>query len=735
MFRVKSIKTKILVLSVAAVLLTAAILTSIVLIQKAGLKKDVNEELDILARSEVSKIAKNVYLMCRAQNQAVQKNVEQNLNVARKILQDTGSVAFSEQTVPWSAVNQYTKQPFQVDLPKMMVGNTWLGQNRDIAIESPIVDEVKKLVGGTCTIFQRMNEAGDILRVSTNVEKEDGTRAVGTYIPATNPDGTSNPVVRSVMQGRSYYGRAFVVNAWYITAYEPLTDASGKVVGVLYVGVKQENVESLRQGIMDVVVGKTGYVFVLGGSGNQEGHYIISAGGKRDGENIWEAKDADGNFFIQSMIEKALKTRDGSSDFERYPWKNVGENKTRMKISAVTYFEPWDWVIGAGAYEDDFQDAQLRVAGALNRLVVYTLIGAVTLIIIFVIFSLFLAGKIANPLRMAVDLAEQVAQGDLTQHIQIDQVDEVGQLADSLNAMSENLRQVISGIQDATDQVAASSEELSSAAQNLSSASTEQAANLEETSASIEQLSASVQANAQNAEKANEISRRTAKDAQEGGLAVQETVKAMKRIAEQISIVDDIADQTNLLALNAAIEAARAGEMGKGFAVVAVEVRKLAERSQQAAKEISELASGSVERAEKAGELIDRVVPDIQQTAQLMEEITTACREQSSGAEQVTQAITQLDQVTQQNSSTSEESAASSEELAAQAQNMQSLVARFKIAAQGIERDRGALKPPPPPRPSLPAARKTLGSGTHSDPPEESGFDNDSRMGGGGVEF
>jgi methyl-accepting chemotaxis protein len=301
-------------------------------------------------------------------------------------------------------------------------------------------------------------------------------------------------------------------------------------------------------------------------------------------------------------------------------------------------------------------------------------------IMLGIVMALFITRGIVVPMRQGLEFAQKVSDGDLTQRIAVDQKDEIGQLAKALNSMSQNLREVMSGIQEASEQVASSSEELAAAAENLSSGATEQAANLEETSASIEQLTASVQANTDNAEQVSRISSTSAQKADAGGRAVRQTVDAMKKIAEQIGIVDDIADQTNLLALNAAIEAARAGEMGKGFAVVAVEVRKLAERSQLAAKEISALASESVRMAEEAGQLIEDVVPDIQKTANLVQEITSACREQSNGAEQITQAITQLDQVTQQNASTSEQSAASSEELAAQAQNLQTLISRFKIS-------------------------------------------------------
>lgn len=314
----------------------------------------VSKNLERIAQDQVSSVVKSVYFMCRAQHEYILMNVQSNLNVARYVASHLGKFSLSQETAYWNEIDQITKAPKTVELPKFLIGDQWLGQNHVVKEPSLIVDEVAKLVGGTCTIFQRINQAGDMLRVCTNVENSVHERAIGTYIPATEPSGLANPVVSTVLGGHTYRGRAFVVDSWYLTAYEPILNPQNEVIGMLYVGVNQESVQSLRKGIMDITLGKNGYVYVLGGHGDTQGVYQISHRGEQDGQSIWEAKDDAGNLVIQDVYKRLFAAPVGEVVYCRYPWKNPGEDAARMKIGGFIYFPEWDWVVVASVYESDF---------------------------------------------------------------------------------------------------------------------------------------------------------------------------------------------------------------------------------------------------------------------------------------------------------------------------------------------------------------------------------------------
>jgi methyl-accepting chemotaxis protein len=281
------------------------------------------------------------------------------------------------------------------------------------------------------------------------------------------------------------------------------------------------------------------------------------------------------------------------------------------------------------------------------------------------------------PVNEAISVLQEVEKGNLNKKVLGNYKGQLEDFKNIVNNTTSKLSEIISEVRCAADSLVSASGLLSVTAQSVSQGTKEQASSVEETSAAIEQMSASINQNTENARVTDGISGKAAKEAVEGGQAVNQTVTAMKQIAERISIIDDIAYQTNLLALNAAIEAARAGEHGKGFAVVAAEVRKLAERSQVAAQEIGELAGSSVSKAETAGKLLDEIVPSIKKTSDLVQEISAASAEQSTGVNQINTAMNQLNQVTQQNALASEELAATAEEMSAQAEVLQQAMSFF----------------------------------------------------------
>jgi methyl-accepting chemotaxis protein len=659
--------------------------------------------------------ATNVY------NILLQK-VSSDLHVAEVEFSRKGRVAINSQgKIKTTIINQITQQSEVVELPSMTLGGVPLYRN----FES--VDWIKNLIGGTATVFQLHDNK--LIRVSTNVIKLDGERAVGTYIP------DNSPVYKAIIKDEVYYGRAFVVTGWYMSAYKPIKDQAGKVIGALFVGVNEkEYQDELLNELSKVVVGKTGYIFIT----DQKGNYILSQKRQRDGENIWNSADATGNKFIQEMITKAGDLADTSYNIHYYQWLNKGEAESRLKITGVAYFRQWDWVIGVSAYQDEFLDAVKNIQRSTLYICLISIILGAALAYIFAMYM-------ANNFKKLASKMGIVANGDLTVVSENNSGrNEIAEMSASFGSMLENLKRLVQEIysnsnttaatagqlsasteeiNSTTEQISLSVDEIAKGSLSLSHSAAETKEQTDELINSIKTISSLAASSVQKASEVNAMAKQgsiSAKIANEkmvaiknnvnsSGKSIEELVEKSKQINRVIEVITKMSNKTDLLALNAAIEAARAGEAGKGFGVVAGEIRKLAEESQKSASQIDKMINEVVTTVENVVTIMQTSSQEVEASTGIVNEALLALDHISQNVLELTSHIEMISNDTEQQlraselvqesistvSTVAEESAAASEEVATSIQetriNMQLVATSAHDLAMNAEQLRAIV--------------------------------------------
>lgn len=309
----------------------------------------------------------------------------------------------------------------------------------------------------------------------------------------------------------------------------------------------------------------------------------------------------------------------------------------------------------------------------------FVIITTIIIVLIFILVLIYVNRTVTTPIKKSVEFAKSIENGNLTATVNINQNDEIGDLAKSLVNMASKLNEMVSSLTISANYISKTSESITQKSHELANGANSQATSSEELASSMEEMAANIQQNSDNSIQTEKISMSVAQKSKEVGVAANNSLVSIHSIAEKIGIISDIAFQTNILALNAAVEAARAGEHGKGFAVVAAEVRKLAERSKKSAEEIEELSKSSVGATEKAQSLVNYVIPEIEKTSKLIQEIAAASHEQNSGANQVNNALQSLNQITQQNVSLFQSLNDDANNLSNQADNLNEVIRFFKI--------------------------------------------------------
>ena len=605
-------------LFIAVVFITAVS----ILITSGNAIRMANSGLNTLGENAISDIHQSVYNSLLMYDKSMRQKLDSDLLLLQKELQSKGAIFLDEGNMRQETlVNQTTKESIRREIPRLQAGVSYINGYFDI------VDSIEAISGSSATIFQLVDDK--LLRISTTVKKLDGQRAVGTYIPS------DSPVYKTIMQGETFRGKAYVVNDWYLTTYAPLYDMDSQIVGAVYVGQLMLKPQ-LKNFISETKIGP-GYFFVYAESGEFLIHPSLDA---------------------QTSIYDLLPQFKGFNEgFIRYEWK--GEDK----ITYVRNLKEWGIFVAVGMNKADINGG-LDVTMLRNNLLMGLIVIGAGILVTF-----FLVRSINRPLQELAEKSVQVGDGDYTIAFASENKDAIGQLTNSLGLMvgkaKEMLQDIINSSQalaaassqlaqiseqmvtnaDSTtaiaDQAAINAGEVSDNMNSVSAAMEESTVNLDMIASASEEMGSTIKEIAENSSRARVTTEEAVVSAQKSHAGVQELGAAARAIGTITETITEISEQTNLLALNATIEAARAGEAGKGFAVVANEIKELAKETASATSKIKAAIDEIQKQTGTTVNDIEAISTVISDVNDIVSTIVTAVEEQSITTNEIVNNVAQ----------------------------------------------------------------------------------------------
>lgn len=625
-------------------LLTGVSVATLFLLFTFLLSQKASQQLEALAVEDLHNQSTGMVDMVQMFNTSLSEEVESYTRLFTTFLPQPLSIDASQpQTINGLSV------------PLLKGGETGLHENNTLS------DDFLNRTGAISTLFVR--SGNDFVRVATSLRKENGDRAMGTVLDA------SSPAFAAVNKGEVYRGLALLFGKRYITQYQPVKNAEGQVIAIVFVGVDiSHSWNVMREKILNRRLGESGHFFVLDRSnGKTRGQYLFHT--TEEGQlPRWDVATQ------QQLLGDKPGTLERTSDDGR-----------TLKM-AYTPLPGWNWTIVG---EVDKSVLLASVNAMRDR---FLLAGVVLSILFAALFVVLIRRMLTRPLRNVIHLARQYAAGDLRSSLPVTRQDEVGQLIDAINGIGGGLQKIVLQVREAAGEIHLGTNALASDTGEISEQINKQASSVEETSASMEQLAATVQQNAANMEQTQQLVGETSLAVHQGetvahAVSTMDDIReASKRIEDITRVIESIAFQTNILALNAAVEAARAGEHGKGFAVVAQEVRALAGRSANAVKEIEQLIGDTLRKVSEGHALseqtrlaMDAIIVHIDNISQLVTEINHASREQSAGIGQVNLAMTHIGEASHINADRISRSEQTAQTLREKGSHLTELVSLFQL--------------------------------------------------------